>query len=776
MRQVWLHGVGTVTAVGAAWLLFAFLADWGLHVPLGVRLFHGLVLLALPAFFLWRDLLRPLRRVPDRAGLAVLIERTHPELKQLLVSAAQLQQHGDGDPGLVQRVIEEAEGRIDRLDLSGVVHERPPRLRFAGGLLSVAVLSGLFLANRDLAGIFFERMVGLGTPWPQSTHLLVEVPLHGDGAQVSTVPGPREDTPRAIVVRIARGGDVPVHVTALGEVPDDVTLHFEGGQDVVLASGGDGVFRQTLRSCQEDTSFYVTGGDDDDELPLVKITVLQPPDVAGLAVRITPPEYSGLQPETVYNRDVEVLAGSRLSVHVLPDPADARGVARLLPENREIPLEARPYPHPDPGPGSGDDAAAGAGLGFDVYAEKSLRYRLELTDPGGLSNPDPGLFSVRVVEDRPPELLVLAPGRGDVETVIGGVLALRVRAEDDFGLTELAWSATPFQHDGGTPGSGAPSEPVQRPGGALPWEPLPDPLGPGGLAAPAGPGGEPVKIGIGRTRIEVAELAPPGTILAEGQVYSVEFTARDNQTPEAGESRSSPVRVRIVTADELLRRVQDRLARARLQATALAEIQREKRQRVEELLDSLKSDAPLEGGDEIALDSALTGQRRVQGDAQALARELASITESVLYARLDDKAGALFEFLDARLARGTDRNFRPGPWRELARAHAERQLGSPGFAGNLVDILGLSMEIGEDHASEAVLALERARDAGAMGEISDALVESVELQTLTLNRIEDLLERLAEWDNFQSVVTLARDILARQKALQDRLKDIGSDK
>jgi hypothetical protein len=35
-------------------------------------------------------------------------------------------------------------------------------------------------------------------------------------------------------------------------------------------------------------------------------------------------------------------------------------------------------------------------------------------------------------------------------------------------------------------------------------------------------------------------------------------------------------------------------------------------------------------------------------------------------------------------------------------------------------------------------------------------------------RVEALLAELAEWDNFQNVLTLARDILNRQKALRDR--------
>jgi hypothetical protein len=43
-------------------------------------------------------------------------------------------------------------------------------------------------------------------------------------------------------------------------------------------------------------------------------------------------------------------------------------------------------------------------------------------------------------------------------------------------------------------------------------------------------------------------------------------------------------------------------------------------------------------------------------------------------------------------------------------------------------------------------------------------------------QIEELLGRLAEWDNFQSVLSLTRDILNRQKNLRERTKDAAGEK
>ena len=44
--------------------------------------------------------------------------------------------------------------------------------------------------------------------------------------------------------------------------------------------------------------------------------------------RITPPAYASLPARTEFDRDVEVLAGSEVIVHVLCDPPTATGAAR----------------------------------------------------------------------------------------------------------------------------------------------------------------------------------------------------------------------------------------------------------------------------------------------------------------------------------------------------------------------------------------------------------------------------------------------------------------
>lgn len=741
-RQILLHGLGTVLLIVAAWLVFAFFADWLLHVPAPVRWFHLAVLLAAPAYFLWRELLRHLGRRPDDSGLAVLIERARPEHKELFVSAVELraEPHDSTAFPLVKRVVEDAESRADAVGLEGVLEERAPRKRFAVGAVASVACAAVFVANAEEASIFFARLVGRDVSWPQATHLAVEIPLADDRAQVE-VQGDR------ILVRIARGSDIPILVRAEGEVPETVTMHFDGGHVTQLPAAGGSVFRTLLRSCQEDLAFHVTGGDDRDELPRVEVTVLQPPDVAGVCVHIEPPEYASLEPYTEFDQDVEVLAGSRLRVSMLPDPAGARGIARLLPEDREIELREGTWPALDDEAGETPRTA----LEFDLIPDGTLRYRFELKDETGLPNPDPGLFAIHVIEDRLPEVDVLAPGRSDIETIVGGALPLRVRVSDDYGLSELSWLAE-------SAGLGE-NELVRA---DLEWTEL-----------------ESTGEARARTRVlaarlmNVADLTDAETV-TEGQQFTLEVLARDNCRPEANEGKSVPIRVRIVSTDELLRRLQDRLARARLRANELVTLQREKYQRVQELLGALESDEVDAGLDTGGIGAALTGQRRVHGDASALMREMASITETLLYSRLDERAGGLLDFLDAELSRHADKAFHNESWLALVQRNAN-DARAPGLAGKLVEILGIALEASETHARGAIDALAAAGDAPGLEAVHDALTQAGQEQERTIERVELLLERLAEWDNFQSVLALTKDILNRQKNLLERTKQYEKD-
>jgi hypothetical protein len=168
----------------------------------------------------------------------------------------------------------------------------------------------------------------------------------------------------------------------------------------------------------------------------------------------------------------------------------------------------------------------------------------------------------------------------------------------------------------------------------------------------------------------------------------------------------------------------------------------------------------LEAGD---IEAVLAGARRVQGDARSIGRDLAAVTEGLLYSRLDQRAGALLDALDTALASLTDKSFEPEPWRELARRQAAGELGTAELAAQLVTMVGLGLEVSEEHAAAATTSLERARETDGPAALREALAEAEVHQRTAKDRLEELLGKLAEWDNFQSVLSNLRDIVNGQK-------------
>ncbi len=740
-RLAALQGFGVFLAVLSAWLVFSFVADWALHVPRGVRWFHLAVCVAAPLVALWRLGLRPWFARPSRSGLALLIERADPSAHELYVSAVQLQQAAppDAHPELIERVMRDAELRAARADLAGVLDPAVPRKLFGLGL--AAALGLLFAARTwpEHAEIFVARLLGADRPWPQLTTL--ELAL---GAGLEKVE--LERTATGVLARLPRGSDAPIVVRAVGVRPREVRLHLDSSSSFQLTPSPDGAFRTVLRSLDRDLTLHATGGDDRDREPTLTLIVLEPPDVAALAVRIEPPAYSGLPARVESAGDVEVLAGSRVAITLQPSPADAVGVVKLLPADQTIELAPMPM--------ATSEASAEpppAGLGFELVATQSFRYRIELRDSQGLTNPDPGLFAVQVRRDERPTAEWLAPARNEIESLARGVVRLLARVDDDFGVAGAQWRARRVGGD---------REPQWS---AIELRELP-------ADASAAASRQARLVG---TRVELAGLEPGSRELEPGDQFELElrvYDARpgpaDGEFDEAGVGTATTLRVRVVSEDDFLRRLQDRLGRVRSQVSDLEELARERVRRTSELLRTLES----ESGETSDAAGLVSGQRRVQGDLDSLARELASAVESVLYARLDEAAEGALVDLDGRLAQGTARTFPVEAWRGFAEAVRAGQVSAPGVPGQLAGLLQRALTLSSEHSPRAVSELERAAATVDASAASTALAQALASQQAVHAGLNELLEQLADWDNFQAVLTLTRDILTRQKSVRDRTK------
>jgi hypothetical protein len=165
----------------------------------------------------------------------------------------------------------------------------------------------------------------------------------------------------------------------------------------------------------------------------------------------------------------------------------------------------------------------------------------------------------------------------------------------------------------------------------------------------------------------------------------------------------------------------------------------------------------------------------VQGDARTLTRELTALVEALLYSRIDERSQGALEQIDARLSQSVLRGFDAQPWRDLAEARRSGALSAGAFAAKLVEISGVALEISEDHARGAVEGLDAAARAEQLRELSQALETARNELNACVQKLGQLSDLLAEWDNFQTVLNLTRDILGGQKTLNERTRQYAKD-
>ncbi len=754
-RNIWLHGLGTALAAGALWLTFMYVADRTLKLPAAIRVIHLIVLIGGVVWILKRTLFKHSKSVPSEAGLAMLAQRALPEelpKDDRFVSAIQLRNAvGADSPSapLVRQVARAAEDFVPKVDLARVTDSKGPIGRVTAGLVGTGIAAAALGYQPAMASIFGQRMLGQNVAWPRATTLTLDVP---DGGGALDVRHPSVDR---IEVRAARGSDVPIVILAEGEVPEVVTVRFDSGAAIDLSPSGKDTFRTVLPSVQEGMELRVFGGDDQRGEQTVRIEVLQPPDLASLAFVIVPPTYSGLPERTERDTAIAVLAGSTVSVIAATDPDDATGLARTFPSDEEISLARVPFPVAPAAAAdqsADDDAPAPTGLGFERTVFESLRFRFELTDSTGLSNPDPALFGIEVLPDRRPELVTLEPGRAEVETIAGGAVPLRVLVRDDFGLNTFRYEVRNVTSDDVLTA-------------------LELPLADAPLAL-EGQGRVVRAAGLASSLLEVNTLSPEGA-MEEGQVVTLQTFILDSRSPEPNETRSAPIRVRVVSADEFLRTQRDGLGRAAEDVGQLESRLTGSITRMDEFsmaMDGDDAEAPTPND----VTGLVNDARRIQGDLTSVGRDLSGLASSMIYTRMDDRAGALEARLFELTSASTDRSFQPEIWTALSSEVASGQLGSPERAGELVRLVGMALNAAGAETNGLIEALEAMREEAGQNEpligtrtaLKDAMTKARKLS----RSIETLMNDLGEWDNMQAIISLTRDIANRQKNILEKVR------
>lgn len=426
-----VSGVSRVVCVLLAGTIACGLVDWLLHLnDGGLRLLLGLSLAAGVGWTAWRWLWAPLAEQRSNSSLASLLEHRRPFIGNQLTSAAEFLEHKLdprlGSPLLQQAVIDQAEHRLESLDLDTLVDRRDVRfwaLAAAGGCIA-AFLLFVCRPTESVTAITRLALPFADIPWPRRVQL--ELVEHDLSSWTAAAPH-----------RVARGDSLELYARNLkGPLPDDVTLEFRVGDERALREP----MRKTIIRDEQGRPVDVAGinlpvtrgpilirvvGGDDDRMPFLPVDVVLPPEISDLKLRLQPPAYTGKPEETLPDGvgDIQGIAGTQVHLSaIVSQPLADAGLTFL--GGGKIPLERS------------EDGLALTGT-FSLDDPKVTGYRFELTTRDGFGSGDRATaYSIKLQPDQLPQVTLEEPA-GDLTATADAVLPLKIAVKDDLGITSV---------------------------------------------------------------------------------------------------------------------------------------------------------------------------------------------------------------------------------------------------------------------------------------------------------------------------------------------------
>lgn len=387
--------------------LVQIVLDGWIRMPLEQRIVTtsllALVLIVGIAWWLARPLLR---RLPD-VWLAQLVDRSHPELRDLVATAVQFEQGRVGasesnSRGLISAVLHDARARIQSVSYEAVLPWRPMRRRAIEllALLGASVVVGVVIS--DVTSAWFQRNWLLSdVPWPQRTSIH---PEQFDAAHR----------------RVAAIGDELI-IQALNEgvVPRAVRVEWRTASGLTgtepMTRIGDVRWEARLGTLNEDVFFRIIGGDE--RTSEYHVIAVERPRIIGTVATITPPAYTRLPAETLTRQaTLELLAGSTLAIEATANK----------------PLSSAALVDAD-GVGPQVEIAPSGKLTATWTQPIAGNYRFVLRDEHGFENLHPVRLAIKVVPDDPPEVTLRIPGVGGSVTP-QAQLTVAVELRDAYGL------------------------------------------------------------------------------------------------------------------------------------------------------------------------------------------------------------------------------------------------------------------------------------------------------------------------------------------------------
>lgn len=420
------RGMGVVGVTLAAGIGCGVLVDylWDVGTTIRLGLLAATVLIGLTAA--WCALWRPLRRRPDAAELAALVERGHPELREQLLSAVELQSSDEpeawkGSPLMREMLFRDTLAQTAEIDFTEAVSPVRAGCWATAGAVAWLGLLAPFAFSPSGYGLLLQRFV---TPWQnlaRAGNLYFEVePGYRIVARGSDI------TIRATVGWRSKAGELPAVVwlnwTSAPGISDSHVEPIGDSRRMELDSTGTR-YVTTIPHVFDGFDYDVSGGKA--RSPRFRIDVVDAPSLAAVKLDVQPPAYTGRPATTIdgVTGEIAVFEQSRLDFRLeFNKPVtEARLFLKSRAAGGELPFKL-----------AGDHKSAT----LQLAAETGGPFEFHLTDEFGLTNPEEPERILVIIGDQPPRL-VLSGSDDPQELRATDVLTVTATAEDDVGIGAL---------------------------------------------------------------------------------------------------------------------------------------------------------------------------------------------------------------------------------------------------------------------------------------------------------------------------------------------------
>ncbi|OGL45628.1 MAG: hypothetical protein A2W05_01795 [Candidatus Schekmanbacteria bacterium RBG_16_38_10] len=428
-----IDGISRLLMFIGLFLAATFLLDWSLDLPKEIRiifLFAGVVVLIL---ILVRYVVYPTTVKITDDDLAIMIEEKHPQLEEGLISAIQLSREVASDgkyncfnsPTLIGAVVDSATQSSENINFDSIIVRRNVFNISCIAIFIIFTFIAFASYCNNYSAIYFSRLIGGGTKWPQQTYLSIE-----DFKEQKKI--------------VAKGDDLIITAIAKGKIPKRASIYYkfdtgENGKDSMKAINLiEGRFEYVFPKVMGPLNFHVEGGDDVTAIHYVY--TLTPPTVENITYLLGYPKYTGLtntspdKPEEGGN--IRAPIGTKVAIKGLCNEEIESAQLTISTNSKDSSTDDKTTTmklFPD---ANGKDKIIS---GEFYVVNMSSEYTITLKAKNGLSNRDPIRYTIKGVVDNGPMISVKDPTTDEYLTDIA-VRPLAIETADDYGILEIALS------------------------------------------------------------------------------------------------------------------------------------------------------------------------------------------------------------------------------------------------------------------------------------------------------------------------------------------------